>query len=192
MIVPAALAVLIVLVPLLGGKIRHLAEINLKRTWLAVSALLIQVVVLNILPRGLPTMAYVAIHLATYVLAAGFVVSNRRVPGLPVIALGAALNLVVIAANHGVMPASPAASRIAGHNAPADKFVNSAESANAHLAILGDNFAIPAGYPLANVFSIGDIVLIAGAALTFHVGGQSVLGRRRPNHYRTVHIEPIS
>jgi hypothetical protein len=190
-IVPVAVLIIVLAVPLLGGKLSRIGDIKLKSIWTAVGALLIQVGILNILPQGLPHAVLAAIHLGTYVLAAWFVLANRKIPGLPLIALGAALNLAVIAANNGVMPSSPAASRLAGHDKASAKFVNSAEVPNAHLAILGDNFAIPQGYPLANVFSIGDIVLVAGAAVTFHVAAQSRLGRKRDVHFRTTSIEPL-
>lgn len=191
MIVPAAVLLIVIAVPLLGGKLGRLADIKLRAVWAAVGALVIQVGILNVLPQGLSHGVLAAVHLGTYVLAAWFVIANRKIHGLPLIALGAALNLAVIGANNGVMPSSPAASRLAGHDKVSAKFVNSAESSNAHLAILGDNFAIPAGYPLANVFSIGDIVLVAGAAVTFHVAAQSRLGRKRNGHFRTISIEPL-
>ena len=41
-----------------------------------------------------------------------------------------------------------------------------------HLAFLGDIMAVPEGWPLANVFSIGDVVLVIGA-------GRVLLGTRR-------------
>jgi hypothetical protein len=191
MIVPVAVLILAISVPLLGGKLSRIADIRLKALWAAAGSLLVQIGIINIIPRSLPHSVASVIHLATYALAAWFVWANRRIPGLPLIALGAALNLAVIAANSGVMPASPAASRLAGHDKIETKFVNSASTPNAHLAILGDNFAIPAGYPLANVFSIGDIVLVAGAAVTFHVAGQSRLGRRRQNHFRPLAVETL-
>jgi Family of unknown function (DUF5317) len=190
-IVPVAVFIIVLAVPLLGGKLGRLADIKLRAVWTAVGALVIQVGILNVLPQGLSHGVLAAVHLGTYVLAAWFVIANREIPGLPLIALGAALNLAVIAANNGVMPSSPAAARLAGHDKISAKFVNSAQTPNAHLAILGDNFAVPAGYPLANVFSIGDIVLVAGAAVTFHVAAQSRLGRKRDVHFRTISIDPL-
>ena len=191
MIVPVAVLVIVIAVPLLGGKLSRIADIKLKSLWAAIGALFIQIGILNVLPPGLPNGALAAIHMGTYVLAAWFILANRKIPGLPLIALGAALNMAVIAANNGVMPSSHAALRLAGHDKVSKKFVNSAETQNAHLAILGDNFAIPSGYPLANVFSIGDIVLVAGAAVTFHVAAQSRLGRKRDVHFRPITIDPL-
>ena len=174
-----------------SSDLQRLADVKVRAVWAAIGAIAIQIGVLNIIPRSLPHSVSAGVHVATYALAAWFVLANRHIPGLPLIAVGAALNLAAIATNGGVMPASPAASRLAGHDKISTKFQNSAETPNAHLAILGDNFAIPAGYPLANVFSIGDIVLVAGAAVTFHVATQSRIGRSRPVRFRPVTIDPL-
>src|SRR5206468_329874 len=90
--------------------------------------------------------------------------------------LGGALNLVAITANRGAMPASPTAEAAAGLTGtdPA----NSAVLAHPHLAFLGDVFAIPASWPLHNVFSVGDVVLVVGTALLIHrATGSRLLGR---------------
>ena len=47
-------------------------------------------------------------------------------------------------------------------------FENSAPVDDAHLAFLGDVFAVPAGWPLANVFSIGDVLIVIGAVALVH------------------------
>ena len=49
-----------------------------------------------------------------------------------------------------------ARSRTAGLDVRSGEFANSDLVENAHLAFLGDVFAIPAGWPGANVFSVGD------------------------------------
>jgi hypothetical protein len=48
------------------------------------------------------------------------------------------------------------------------EFANSQVLDNPRLLPLGDVFAVPTGWPLANVFSIGDVLLVAGAALVLH------------------------
>jgi hypothetical protein len=82
-------------------------------------------------------------------------------------ALGAALNLLAITANGGVMPASPAALARAGL-ADDPGFQNSTVLADPRLAFLGDVFAVPASWPLSNVFSIGDVLIAAGLAWGLH------------------------
>jgi Family of unknown function (DUF5317) len=90
------------------------------------------------------------------------VLRNLAIPGLQLVAAGAASNLAAIVANGGYMPASAAA--LAGHGHPAD-YSNSVVLANPALAPLTDIFALPSWLPGANVFSIGDVAIVAGIVL---------------------------
>jgi MFS family permease len=47
-------------------------------------------------------------------------------------------------------------------------FANSAPVAEPRLAFLGDIFAVPAGWPLSNVFSSGDVLIVLGALVLLH------------------------
>jgi hypothetical protein len=49
-----------------------------------------------------------------------------------------------------------------------DRFANSNVVSNARLAWLGDVFAIPDGWPLRNVFSVGDVIIVVGVAYFAH------------------------
>jgi hypothetical protein len=155
-------------VPLAGGQLLRVADVRFARTWAIVAALAGQIVVIEILPGADPTALRVA-HLATYALAALFILSNARIPGVLLMGLGGGLNLVAIAANHGVMPASEGALRTAGLMPPPGHFANSAVVPDARLQALGDIFAVPSWVPLANVFSIGDVLLLLGAIGALHV-----------------------
>jgi hypothetical protein len=64
------------------------------------------------------------------------------------------------------MPASPTAVATAGLTGTGP--ANSAVVSEPRLAFLGDLFALPAGWPLHNVFSVGDVLLVAGAVLLVH------------------------
>ena len=78
--------------------------------------------------------------------------------------------LAAIAANGGVMPAARGAVQLAGR--PLDYhgiYANSAAIPHPHLLFLGDVFAIPAGLPLANTFSIGDILISTGVVVAILV-----------------------
>ena len=97
-----------------------------------------------------------------------FLLANRRVPGMALVGLGAALNLLAIVANGGVMPASAEALAAAGLPAGGPGFQNSGVVADPRLAFLGDIFAIPASWPLSNVFSVGDVCIGAGLAWGAH------------------------
>jgi hypothetical protein len=67
---------------------------------------------------------------------------------MPLVALGAALNLLAITVNGGVMPASPAGLAGAGLGVDEPGFQNSAALAHPRLAFLGDAFYLPASWPL--------------------------------------------
>jgi uncharacterized protein DUF5317 len=153
-------------VPLLGGRLGALGELRLRRIWALFVAL--GLAVLGIGLPGLPDGLRSALLVAAYPVGAVFLVANRRVPGMPLTALGAALNLLAITANGGVMPASPAALARAGLPVDPPGFQNSAALDEPRLAFLGDVFAIPASWPLSNVFSVGDVLIGAGLAWAVH------------------------
>jgi Family of unknown function (DUF5317) len=165
-------------VPLLGGRLGALAEVRLRLPWALPAALALQVVALDL--PGVPGWLRPPLHVGSYLVAGAFLVANRRLPGMPLVGIGAAANLLAIAANGGVMPASPSALAAAGLPPDPPGFANSAVLADPRLAFLGDVLAIPAGWPLANVFSVGDVLIAAGAAFAFHcLCGSRLPWRRR-------------
>jgi hypothetical protein len=95
-----------------------------------------------------------------------------------VVALGAALNVLAIATNGGVMPANATALRISGI-ASRPGFDNSAALAHPHLAFLGDVIPVPGPWPIGNVLSVGDLIIFVGAAIVLHVACGSRLRPRR-------------
>ena len=113
--------------------------------------------------------------MGTYLLAAAFLAVNWRVKGVWLVALGGFSNGLTISLNGGTLPARPAALREAGLQVKRTDFVNSGVKAHAHLHWLGDMFAVPKGVPLANVFSVGDVILVVGAFVVVHS-----LARRTP------------
>ncbi|MPZ73325.1 MAG: hypothetical protein GEU74_08860 [Nitriliruptorales bacterium] len=148
-------------------------QIKLRGTLALTLALAIQVLIISVFPDRF-TATHVPAHLGSYALAGVFFWLNRRVPGLWITGLGGGLNLVAIAANGGVMPAS--ATAVAASGAPtadAGAFINSTAMAAPRLAWLGDVFALPSIWPLSNVFSIGDVLIILGVAIVLHRAGRS-------------------
>jgi hypothetical protein len=145
------------------GDLRALSTLRFRLPWLLAGALLLQVLVISVFPGPRTTLRLVA-YLGSYGLAVVFLVLNRSTPGFWLIATGAFLNLVAIAANTGVMPATRGALATAGVSPAEEVFANSAYVTNARVWFLGDVFAIPASWPLANVFSVGDILIALGAA----------------------------
>ena len=173
LVTPVLLSVLSV--PLLGGRLVSLAELRLRWTPVLLGALTVQLAVLWLAPDW-PDAVLAVGHVASYGLAAAFLAANRHVPWLWLVGLGGLSNLAAIAANGGRMPASPAALEAAGVPPP-EGFSNSAAATDAELAFLGDVFATPAGWgPFSNVFSVGDVCLVVGAALALH----RICGSRLP------------
>jgi hypothetical protein len=166
--------VILLSVALFGGRLQALAEIRPRRTWVILTALILQIVAISVVP-GWPRPLLVGAHLFSYVLAGWWVWANRHIAGLPIITLGGLLNGVTIAINGGTLPANPHALARAGIHPVAGDFNNSGILAHPHLAFLGDVFAIPAGWPLANVFSVGDFLILAGLAYGLHRTCDSVL-----------------
>jgi hypothetical protein len=156
----------LVSVPLRGGRLRRLGDIRLRAEWAALAALLVQVLVLGVFTWG-ATWWHAVAHVATYGLAAWFVWANRAIPGVVLIAIGGAANLLAIAANGGVMPTSVWAQRAAGLR-PTDAFANSAVRNHPHLLWLGDVIPVPLPLGLSNVLSIGDLLIYAGALVLLH------------------------
>lgn len=165
MIVAAAIVAVLVSVPLTGGRLARLSDVRLRWPWLPVLAFAGQVLVLAVLDLSASVSA--VLHVATYVPILAFVAANRRHPGVWIFSLGLGLNSLAIVANEGVMPASAEAMRRAGIRAE-EGFENSAVVDDARLPWLGDVFYVPDEVPLANVFSIGDVLIIVGAAVFVH------------------------
>lgn len=165
MILPVSVLLVAATVPLTGGKLSRLALLRLAHTWAIVVALALQLVVtVGTVSPVLGT----SLHLVSYAFAAIFVVANRHIPGFVLTSSGGAMNLAAISANGGTMPAAPRALELAGIDASGEHFVNSGVVEAARLPWLGDVFAVPASWPLSNVFSVGDVVLVVGVAVLFH------------------------
>ena len=162
----ACLLALLVQAVLPGARLRRLADVRLRHTWLVWLALAVQVLIISVLPHR--DGASQAAHLASYALAGGFAVANRALPGALVVGAGGLLNLLAIAANGGTMPASPAALEASGWQAEPGHFANSAALSDPELRLLGDIFATPDWLPVDSVFSIGDVLIVVGFAWLAH------------------------
>lgn len=151
-----------------GGRLSRLRHLEFRAGYLCGLALAVQILVISVLPAGSFSAAG---HVASYILIAGFLVANRALPGLWLIAIGAILNFTAITANGGVMPAREGALAAAGmsHGVGAE-FENSGAVENPKLAFLGDVFAIPEPWVFANVFSVGDVLIGVGVAVVIALG----------------------
>lgn len=171
-----AFVLLVLTVPLAGGRLSRLEQIRFRSIWLAALALALQILIVTVLPGGDATLHRIA-HVATYALAGACLVRNLHIPFAWLVGLGGLLNLIAIVANGGVMPASRGALDTAGLDVSGSEFANSDYVEDAKLGFLGDVFAIPEGWPGANVFSVGDVVIVVGALLALHVVCGSRLGK---------------
>ncbi|WP_062524295.1 DUF5317 family protein [Demequina rhizosphaerae] len=164
-----AAGVIALLSPLVA--LRWPAGLLLRRwrwAWLIWAALLLQIVIIDVhLPEGFAE----ALHLATYAASLAFVWLNREVWGLLVVGAGALSNGVTIALNGGVLPASAGATAAAGID-PDHAFANTAVLAEPVLPWLGDVFAWPDPLPLANTFSVGDVLIVLGVGIVAWSGSR--------------------
>jgi hypothetical protein len=175
----SAACILVLLSPVLAGRWAAGLLVHQWRWPLLIWAMLaLQVVVVEV---SLPGRLAPFLHVATYVVALGFVWANRGIPGIVLVAAGAASNGITIALNGGVLPASPGAVAAAGID-PHTTFANSAVIGHPTLPWLGDVFAWPAPLPLANTFSVGDALIALGVLVAAWTGsrrlGWHLPGRR--------------
>ena len=161
----------------MGGRLDGLADLRFRWPWLFVGGLLVQVVLFSgpvserIGDLGPP------IYVASTAIVFLAVLANRATPGLSIVALGAASNLLAIVANGGYMPASAAAMAALDKVDPS-VYSNSAIRPDAVLTPLTDVFALPAWLPFANVFSVGDVIIGLGVVVTIVIAMRASRGAR--------------
>lgn len=149
----------------IGRPLVAVGGLELKWSWLAVSAVLLQVILF--VPPGRPLgPATPILYVLSCLAVLACVLRNARIPGLLVVALGGLSNLAAITANGGLMPVSPEAARVAGHLSETGHAVNTMEMSNPALAPLTDVLAVPPPLPFANVYSVGDVLIVLGLLLT--------------------------
>jgi hypothetical protein len=149
-----------------GGRLGNVQRARFRCAWLVVAALVLQLVAFSPIGAHVAAGWVVGLHLASYAGLLAFAAINLRSLGVLVTSVGLVCNALVIAANGGYMPARRAALAAAGVLYTGDSAANSRlANGGTRFAFLGDVFALPKGVPLANVFSIGDMLISAGLAL---------------------------
>lgn len=154
---------------LLGGRLDRLGDLRFHWAWLAIAGLVVQVVLFSPPVETMVGAAGPALYVVSTLAVLVAVVRNWRIPGLAIVAMGAASNLLAILANGGLMPASPEAVAALGWDA-AEGFSNSIVMADPALRPLTDIFALPTWMPAANVFSVGDVLIGIGVVLVIALG----------------------
>ncbi len=173
----AIIGIVIVSVPLVGGDLSKLGTVNLRFKWLIFAGLALQIMITVVVRVSESTGEL--LHLVSYVPVLAFLVLNSKLRGVALVTLGATLNILAIVANKGTMPASLSAVQSAGIHYD-ESFSNSAPVAHPKLQFLGDIFAVPQRFPLANVYSIGDILIVLGAAWCIYSTTRRIKSERVP------------
>lgn len=169
----------------LGGSLSRLAGLSLRSRRLVVAALLAQLGGAALGLAGWSGSAYAVPLAVSAVLVAAFLLRNRQVPGIPLIALGLLLNAIVVTAN-GAMPVSIDAAARANVSivslATGSDARHSIAGEGTRLRLLGD--IVPVPLPLhPEVLSPGDVLVAAGIGLLVVVGMRRRTyrpGARRP------------
>jgi len=149
------------------GNIRQLGELDLRNTWMIFvpAGLMALLFTKNI--HGLEFMGKLALvaHTAAYATVLLVIVMNRRLPGMIIIGIGAALNFTVMAANGGKMPVSYDAvkrvhmEKMFSSNMARHCILNK----GTRLGFLGDVIPRPwPPFPERDIPSVGDIFVSVG------------------------------
>jgi hypothetical protein len=160
---------------LLRGSLDGLLRLEFRWAALAVGGLFVQVILFTPLGSSVAGDVVPPIYIASTLAVFVAVVRNLRLPGMAIVAVGALCNLVAISANGGLMPAGPGALAFAGFSGPGDH-TNSVILEAPMFEPLTDIYALPAWLPLANVFSVGDVLIGIGVAVAI----VAAMRRREP------------
>jgi len=169
MILLVILAASLLLALARGGRFENLQYWQPRWGFLAGLALIVQIGLVFLQPES--HYLIVALLVASLASLAVFVVANRKLPGMVLLSIGLALNVIVVIANGGFMPVSPGALDRAGLQAlaglPEGTLLEGSkdvllQSEHARLWWLGDIIPLPA--PISVVLSIGDLAVAAGGA----------------------------
>jgi hypothetical protein len=170
MIFLCAVALGILLGYAFGGRLSRLLVLRLRALWLVLAALAIQLLIFPLFTAEPIVPHWTAVlHGVSYGLVFLWLILNLRVRPLLAIGAGALLNIVVVLANGGYMPASPGALAQAGFESVAESLARGdvygnlvGMSASTRLGFLGDWIPLPRWLPFATVMSVGDVLIMAG------------------------------
>jgi hypothetical protein len=147
-----------------GGSLARLGDLRFRWAPLIALGMLGQVLLFSTSLGGQLGDAAPAAYVASNAVVLIAVARNLAIPGLALVLIGGAANLITIVANGGYMPVSPEAVAAMGR-LPKEGYSNSRLLDSVVLGPLTDIFAMPTWIPLANVFSVGDALIGVGAAI---------------------------
>lgn len=162
---------------LAGGTLTGLGSLRFRLGWLVFAGLMIQVALFSDPVASRIGDLGVPIYLFSNAIVVGAILANIRVPGIPLVALGSALNLLVIVANGGYMPASSEAYAAHGVDVPDGYYSNTRVFEHPVLPQLSDVIPLPTWLPFANVISVGDLLIAGGISVTI---AATMRSNRRP------------
>jgi hypothetical protein len=146
-----------------GGGLRRLRDHGVKAVWLGIFCLAVQASVV-LLP--IPGVGGVVLLVAALATLLGIARANGRLAGVPLLALGLLLNLVVVLANVGMpVPAATLERAGIGLEQPAPDRPDAKhvlDRGDARLGLLGDRLAVR---PLRTVTGYGTVIELAGLFL---------------------------
>ncbi len=166
LLVPTLLSLLVGV--LRGGDLLALAKVHFRHSWLILLGFLIQVLIFSSYAQAIPACAVwtpriYALSMALLLFAVGL---NYPLPGMTLLSMGVFLNALAIWVNDGRMPASLWALQTAGF-LPSGSGGASWQVSNSilmhestRLWFLCDILALPSSWPMANVFSLGDVLRV--------------------------------
>ena len=162
-----------------GGRLRNLAVVQLRWTWLLLAAVLLRFATEAGLNAhiGIVEMLRLPLLASAFGLLLAALWVNRTYPGLSLAFLGILSNAIVIVANSGYMPIWDVSLAAAGMTqADVNRAFHQVVSVNTpdflgRALILGDVIPLPIPFePLRNVSSLGDVFLSLGLAFFLFAG----------------------
>jgi len=160
-----------------GGRVSNLANIEVRRGWLAPLAFLMQACMMFMpaeMGGGLLS-ARSVIFMISYALLFVVIWYNRQLPGVKLIGLGLLLNFLVIVLNGGFMPITPETLVQIRYDGNTPRLESGylvtrtknmvMEPGEARLWFLSDVLVLPHPFPIPSALSLGDILIVAGVFL---------------------------
>ena len=152
---------------LTGGKLSRLAELRFRWPWVIVIAFVVRLAVL------LPPLSRIEAGRYVYVAALAAIVAWTlwhvdRLPGVWVVSVGAALNLLVIAVNGFRMPVAPEFAAFLVRHGHVGQYTVMGPGTN--LNLLGDWINL---FPSPEVYSIGDALISIGLAIVVFLASRN-------------------
>ena len=173
--IPAGILVGLVL----GGRLEGLGTIRFRWAWVFLVGLAVQLVLFSDFVTERIGAAGMPLYVLSTLAVDAAVLANVRIPGIPLVLAGAGSNLAAILANGGYMPTSASALDALGDGLTG-AYSNSSVVENPALPWLTDVFAMPAWLPMANVFSIGDVLIGLGVVVVIASAMRSAVAPAKP------------